>query len=104
MKILPKPIAFEWDRGNIDKNLIKHQVTNKEAEEVFVNKPIFVNEDAKHPEKETRFQALGKSNNNRLLFISFTIRGNKVRIISSRDMNKKERRVYEEKTQTNTKI
>lgn len=95
MKILPEPVSFEWDKGNIDKNLLKHEVTNKEAEEVFSNKPLFVSEDFKHSKTEKRFQALGKTNKVRLLFVSFTIRKNKVRIISVRDMSKKEVTVYE---------
>lgn len=95
IKILPDPISFEWDRGNIDKNLVKHGVTNQEAEEVFGNEPLVLSEDAKHSLKETRFKALGKTNNERLLFVSFIVRDNKVRIISIRDMNKKEEVVYE---------
>jgi len=95
VKILPEPISFEWDKGNIDKNLIKHKVTNKEAEEVFSNEPL-ISEDVKHSTKELRMQILGKTNQDRLLFISFTIRKDKMRIISVRDMNKKEVMVYEQ--------
>jgi len=95
VKILPEPISFEWDKGNIDKNLIKHKVTNKEAEEVFSNEPL-ISEDVKYSTKELRMQILGKTNQDRLLFISFTIRKDKMRIISVRDMNKKEVMVYEQ--------
>lgn len=95
MKILPEPVVFEWDKGNFDKNLISHNVTNKEAEEVFGNKPL-VSEDIKHSTIEKRFQALGKTDKGRLLFISFTIRNEKVRVISARDMNKKEVKTHEE--------
>lgn len=95
MKILPEPVVFEWDKGNINKNFISHNVTNKEAEEVFSNKPL-VSEDTKHSTTEKRFQALGKTDKGRLLFISFTIRNEKVRIISARDMNKKEVKKHEE--------
>jgi len=95
VRILPNLITFDWDEGNIDKNLIKHNVTNQEAEEVFMNKPLLVNEDVEHSGQEIRYQALGKTNLNRLLFVSFTLRDQKVRPISVRDMNKKERRVYE---------
>ena len=95
MKILPEPIAFEWDKGNIDKNLIKHNVTNQEAEEVFSNRHLILNEDNDHSGQEVRYQALGKTNQNRLLFVSFTIRSQKVRPISFRDMNIKERGEYE---------
>lgn len=95
IKILPEPISFEWDKGNIDKNLKKHGVANQEAEEVFSNEPLIIAEDIKHSKKEIRFHALGKTNRKRHLFISFMIRSIKVRIISVRDMNKKEEVIYE---------
>ena len=95
VKILPEPISFDWDKGNINKNLKKHNVTNQEAEETFSNEPFIVSEDIKHSQKEKRFQALGKTNKAKLLFISFTVRNDKVRIISARNMSKKERREYE---------
>ncbi len=95
IKILPDPISFEWDKGNIDKNFKKHGVANQEAEEVFSNEPLVVSEDSKHSLKEVRFKALGKTNKGRQLFVSFMIRNDKVRIISIRDMNKKEEVVYE---------
>ncbi len=95
MKILPEPVVFEWDKGNIDKNFIRHGITNKEAEEVFNDEPPLLSEDIRHSTTERRFQALGRTNNGRLLFVSFTIRNDKVRVISARDMNKKEVKMYE---------
>ncbi len=95
MKILAEPISFEWDKGNIDKNFVKHGVTNKEAEEIFNNQPL-ISEDVKHSKREIRFQALGKTDKKRLLFLSFTVRYDRIRIISARDMNKKEVSRYEE--------
>lgn len=95
MKILPDPIAFDWDEGNLDKNLVKHNVTNQEAEEIFSNKPFLGSKDTTHSDQETRYQALGKTTKERLLFISFAIRNKKVRPISCRDMNKRERSKYE---------
>ncbi len=92
---IPKPIAFEWDTGNSDKNRLKHKVDAKEAEEVFFNKPFLTVPDQKHSVTEMRFQALGKTNSNRKLFVSYTIRNNKIRVISIRDMNKKEQSIYE---------
>lgn len=99
MKVLPKPIAFDWDKGNIDKNFKKHQVTNKETEEVFGNKPIKIFKDKEHSQKEDRFVALGVTNNEKRLYIVFTIRGEKIRIISARNQSKKERRLYEKESQ-----
>jgi len=104
MIILPKPLEFEWDKGNIDKSLIKHNVANKEAEEVFENEPKFIIGDIEHSVKEKRFQLWGKTNKRRKLNIIFTLRGKKVRIISARDMNKKERKAYEKEVKTHSKI
>lgn len=95
MRIITSPVTFEWDPGNSTKNLEKHHVTIQESEEVFTSQPLIVAEDQKHSNIEQRFQALGKTNNNRKLFLSFTLRGNKIRIISIRDMNKKEIKAYE---------
>ncbi len=95
MKVIPKPISFEWDSGNITKNPKKHNVTNQEAEEIFFNHPFVTIKDKTHSLKEVRFQSLGKTNNNRKLFLVFTIRINKIRVISVRDMNKKEAKNYE---------
>jgi len=94
MRILPEPIIFEWDKGNVDKNFIKHKVTNREAEEIFDNEPL-ISEDIRHSKKEKRFQGLGITDEGRFLFLSFTIRKDKIRIISARDMNKKEVSAYE---------
>lgn len=95
MRELPEPIQFEWDEGNKNKNFIKHSVTIREAEEIFINRPLYVSHDKYHSKIEERYQALGKTTNGRLLFAAFTIRYDKVRIISVRDMSKREERVYE---------
>ena len=95
MTIIPDPLSFDWDSGNIDKNLKKHKVSCQEAEEVFNNQPLLINQDQKHSLSEIRFQALGVSNNNRHLFLSLTIRNKKIRIMSVRDMNLKEKKIYE---------
>lgn len=89
------PIEFDWDEGNIEKNWEKHRVTSKEYESVFFSTPLLINFDRDHSQREKRFQALGQTSKNRKLFISFTIRRAKVRVISARPMSKKERRIYE---------
>jgi len=104
VKILPKPIAFEWDKGNINKNLKKHNVTDKEAEEVFGNKPLRIFEDIKHSGEEQRFVAYGKTDSKRSLVMVFTLRKEKIRVISARNQSKKERREYEKQIKTNTKV
>ena len=103
MNIIPEPIAFEWDKGNKEKNRAKHGVENRETEEVFVNKPMLVKKDSVHSAEEQRFQALGKTNKRKLLFLSFTIRKERIRVISVRCMNKKERNIYE-KIEKNSNI
>jgi len=92
---LRKCTGFEWDNYNINKNWEKHRVSPVESEQTFFNNTLFVADDIKHSESEIRYYALGKTDRNRKLFISFTIRNNKIRVISSRDMSKKERENYE---------
>ena len=93
---LAKITSFDWDEGNARKNE-KHGVSTAEAEQVFFNTPLLVLEDSKHSVLEPRFHALGKTNKVRLLHITFTLRGagEKMRMISVRDMHRKERAIYE---------
>jgi len=90
--------GFEWDSGNGRKSSDKHDVSQAEAESVFFNDPLIVVEDANHSETERRFNALGKTAQNRPLHITFTLRqdGTMIRVISARDMNRKERKAYEQ--------
>jgi uncharacterized DUF497 family protein len=94
-----KITGFDWDEGNTRKNE-KHGVTMAEAEQTFFNAPLLVLEDSKHSNQETRFHALGKTDDKRLLHITFTVRHNreKIRVISARDMHRKERVIYEKAT------
>ena len=86
--------GFEWDEGNIDKNWVKHQVSNSECEEIFFNLPLLLADDTKHSQDEKIYYVLGQTNVRRWLFIAFTVRENKIRVISARDMNRKEESVY----------
>ncbi len=88
-------IGFDWDDGNIFKNEKKHQLKWQLIEEVFFNEPLLILEDSKHSNSECRCFALGKTDDEMMLFIVFTKRINKIRIISARPMNKKERIAYE---------
>jgi uncharacterized DUF497 family protein len=99
----PASIEFEWNQGNSMKNL-KHDVKDEEAEQLFVNEPLLVFDDPAHSESERRWHALGKTNDQRLLHVTFTLRaeGTRARIISARPMHRKERKVYEQETQANT--
>ncbi len=92
--LLQKCTGFDWDKGNKDKNWLKHRVSNSECEQIFFNRPLIVHFDERHSDKEDRFYALGHTDIGRMLFIVFTIRGTKIRVISARDMNRKERKIY----------
>lgn len=92
--LLTQCTGFDWDEGNSRKNWIKHQVTPSECEQLYFNQPLIVKNDINHSEHETRFFALGQTDDNRKLFIAFTVRKDRIRVISARDMSKKEREVY----------
>ena len=96
MKSFEKFLEFDWDKGNINKNLA-HKITDEEAEDVFLDRRKQTFKDKLHSGAEERFILPGKTTVGRLLFIAFTIRGKKVRIISARDINKREVSLYEEK-------
>ena len=90
--------GFDWDAGNSRKSADKHDVSQAEAESISFNDPLIVVEDTKHGDSEQRLNALGKTAQNRLLHITFTLRqnGTMVRVISARDMHRKERKAYEQ--------
>ena len=94
--VFQKCTGFEWDEGNSYKNWIKHRVRNTECEQVFFNQPLLIGDDEEHSQTERRWYLLGKTDAGRLLFVIFTIRGALIRIISARDMSKKEGRIYYE--------
>lgn len=99
--ILPERIAgFEWDEGNSRKSAAKHGVSQAEAEQVFLNEPLLMTEDARHGGAEARFHALGRTETGRRLHVTFTLRerGTRIRVISARDMHRKERARYEQET------
>ena len=87
--------GFDWDEGNSSKNEHKHGITDREAEEIFFNKPLIVGRSLKG-EPELRYAALGKTYGSRLLAVVFTLRSERIRVISARPMSRKERKLYEE--------
>ena len=94
IKLLYECVGFDWDDGNINKNWLKHKVSAAEAEQIFFNHPLILQNDRIHSKKEKRFYALGKTDSRRALFIAFSVRKNLIRVISARDMNRKERMEY----------
>ncbi len=94
-EMLHQCIGFDWDKGNVNKNRMKHKVTSLECEQIFFNHPLLVQDAVLHSKTQRRFCSLGKTDKERRLFIAFTVRSNLIRVISARDMSRKERRVYE---------
>jgi uncharacterized DUF497 family protein len=88
MDRLPECIGFDWDEANLLKNWERHRVSAFECEQVFFNRPLVT-------AQEYRYYALGQTDASRLLFIAFTIRGKLVRVISARDMSRRERKIFE---------
>lgn len=86
---------FDWDEGNAEKNWLRHRVSQAESEQVFFHEPLVVAEDELHSASELRYFALGRTDAGRLLFVVYTLRGEKVRVISARDMTRREQREYE---------
>lgn len=92
--------GFDWDEGNSRKSAAKHGVSQGEAEQVFFNQPLLVAPDQAHSARESRLHALGKTDAGRLLHLTFTLRGEGalIRVISARDMSRKERAHYAEES------
>jgi uncharacterized protein len=100
MTVLDTIEGFDWDEGNARKN-DKHGVTQTDTEQVFLNDPLFITPDEKHSNSEHRYRAFGKTASGRLLTVIFTLRQaeTRIRVISARDMNAKERRLYEQEVE-----
>ncbi len=87
-------IGFDWDEDNAGKNWERHRVTPEEAEDVFFHDPFVMRSDPAHSKRERRYWALGKTAHDRGLFVAFTIRGKLIRVISARDMSRREMEDY----------
>ncbi|MBI5682185.1 MAG: BrnT family toxin [Deltaproteobacteria bacterium] len=95
--------GFNWDKWNIDKNWVKHDVSISECEEIFINEPLLLERGKPHSSEE-RYAAFGRTSEGRLLAVVFTIRNNKIRIISARDISRKGRKDYEEEIKEDTEV
>jgi uncharacterized protein len=89
-------IGFQWDNGNARKSIEKHGVGQAEAEQIFLHEPLLIASDQRHSTSEVRLHALGQTDEGRLLHITFTLRVDQtqIRIVSARDMSRKERSHY----------
>ena len=86
--------GFEWDTGNSDKNWLRHEVRQAEAEQALLNRPLVLAVALKPVAKESRFLAFGRSDAARQLAVVFTVRANRVRVIWARPLSRAERKVY----------
>jgi uncharacterized DUF497 family protein len=93
-------VGFQWDEGNSQKSTDKHGVSQVEAEQVFQDHRLLVSDDVRHSRLEHRFHALGVTTSGRRLHVTFTLRaeGTLIRVISARDMHRKERAFHGKKT------
>ncbi|MYC82481.1 MAG: BrnT family toxin [Acidobacteria bacterium] len=93
-------VGFDWDQGNLRKSNEKHGVSQSEAEQIFFSEPLVVAEDVLHSRSEPRFHALGATLEGRRLHVTFTLRAQqtRIRVISARDMHRKEREHHEQGT------
>lgn len=88
--------GFESAGGNTAKNVLGHGVPQAETEEIFFHAPLLFVDGPMHSDAESRFVAYGATAAGRLLTAVFTVCGNRIRIISVRDMSRKERRAYDQ--------
>ena len=92
---IPEVLRFEWDDGNSEKRWARHSVRPSECEELFGEQPLLLADDLSHSRREPRFLALGKKRAGRRLLVVFTVRLRRLRVISARDMSRKERSAHE---------
>ena len=92
-------LQFEWDPVKARMNLRKHGVAFKEAATVFKDPLSITIYDPDHSEEEERSILFGSSAAGRLLMVAHTDRGDRIRIISARELTRRERRAYEEEIQ-----
>jgi len=93
-KRLSRCTGFDWDEANLFKNWEKHRVTASQCEQVFFNRPLLARPDPRHSEDEPRYYVLGQTDSSRKLFLVFTVRNDMIRVISARDMTRRERNAY----------
>ena len=93
---LARCTGFQWDSGNAPKVLQRHRVDPGECEQAFFAEPFVIHADTVHSVGEPRWHALGRTLAGRQLHLVFTVRGELIRVIAARDMNRKEREAYEQ--------
>ncbi len=87
-------IGFDWDDWNTSKNWNKHRVSPDKAESIFFHDPLLLRSDVGHSAGEKRFLAMGETPAGRGLLAVFTVRKRLIRVISARDLNRREAEAY----------
>ncbi|MXY45388.1 MAG: BrnT family toxin [Chloroflexi bacterium] len=87
--------------GTNEKNWLRHGVSNAESDQVFSDDPLFIAEPPEQLWGELRYHAYGQTTEGRNLFVVFTLRQDITRIISVRDINRRERRNYDDAQESN---
>jgi hypothetical protein len=87
-------VGFDWDESNSSKNWQKHRVSPDEAESIFFHDPLLLRSDTEHSVREKRYAAMGETPAGRRLLVVFTIRRKLIRVISARDMTRRESEAY----------
>ena len=93
-ELLETCIGFDWDEWNTSKNWDKHRITPEEAESIFFHDPLPLRSDEGHSIRERRHLAMGETPAGRGLLVVFTVRKKLIRVISARDMNRRETEAY----------
>ena len=96
MEQISQARGFDWDESNVIKIWEKHSVSQSECEQIFFNEPLVVADDVMHSDVEQRYYVLGATNQGRTLFLVFTMRGDLIRVFTAREINRKERRLYQD--------
>jgi uncharacterized protein len=94
-ELINRCTGFQWNQGNLVKIWQRHRVSPEECEQVFLKQYFYAMPNGEHTTaEEARFKIFGQTQAGRYLSVIFTIRGDLIRIISARDMNRRERRMY----------
>src|SRR5207247_11207650 len=94
-EFFPDVLGFQWDEGNSSKNWARHEISQTEAEQIFVTRPVVVIGDVAHSRTEARYFSFGRTDGGRLLTVVFTVRGQQLRVISARQISRRDRRSYD---------
>jgi uncharacterized protein len=88
-------MRFEWDDNKAESNFLKHGIQFEDAVTVFADPYLLFTEDSSHSQGKEREWAMGEAEDGSIVVVVFTMRGERIRIISARKATKKECQRYE---------